>query len=342
MAIVNPNSTPTPAQLLSIISTQTEIAKMGLDLNGVMTLVAERAQAMMKATGAVVELAEGEHMVYRAVAGSAGGQLGLRLNRNASLSGLCVSSAETLHCDDCETDSRVDREACRKVGVRSMIVVPLIHHGVAVGALKVFSPQPSAFSAGDLTVLTLMSELIAAAMFHAAKYGTDELFQQATRDSLTGLANRALFFDRLRHSIAKAKREGRHLGVLMLDMDGLKPINDYYGHRAGDAAIREMARRIATDARQSDTVARLGGDEFALVLSTVEGRDGALLASRRIAERCERPFSFENRSLKLGASIGLAIYPEDGELPDSLIERADQAMYVAKRERKGAGLETRT
>lgn len=329
-------SEPSSAQLLAVIKTQTEIAKLGINLHGVMTLVAEQAQTITRATGAVVELAEGDDMVYQAVAGSAAGQLGLRLSRHTSLSGLCVASASPLRCVDAETDARVDREACRKVGLRSMIVVPLIHNGTTVGALKVLSREPAAFGERDIKVLGLMSDLIAAAMFHSTRYGTDELFQMATRDNLTGLANRALFFDRLRYGIARAKRENRCMGVLMLDMDGLKPINDKYGHRAGDAAIKEIALRIAADARRSDTVARLGGDEFAIVLSEVDNRDGILDAGRRIAARCDQDFTFEGASFRMGISIGTAMFPDDGDQPDLLVETADQAMYVAKRERKRA------
>lgn len=246
-------SQPGDAQLLAVIRTQTEIARLGLDLNGVMALVAERAQLITGATGAVVELADGDDMVYRAVAGVASRMLGLRLSRKNSLSGLCVELASTLRCEDSETDARVDREACRKVGLRSMIVVPLIHNGDAVGAMKVFSSVPAAFGEGEVQTLGLMSELIAAAMYHAARFGVDELFRQATRDSLTGLANRAQFLDRLRHGIVKAKRDGVRLGVLMIDMDGLKPINDQHGHRAGDAAIKKwrtgFSRRRASRIR---------------------------------------------------------------------------------------------
>lgn len=335
----NHSSEPAPAQLMAVIRTQTDIAKLGLDLNGVMTLVAERALAATGATGAVIELAEGDHMVYRAVAGAASGMLGLRLGRKGSLSGLCVESATTLCCDDSENDARVDREACRKVGLRSMVVVPLIHHGDTVGALKVFAPVPAAFGDGAIQLLGLMSELIAAAMFHAARFGTDELFRQATRDNLTGLANRALFFDRLRHGIVKAKRDGGCLGVVMLDMDGLKPINDQRGHRGGDAALKEMAERIAAEVRQADTVARLGGDEFAIVLAGIENRASALVAVQRIADRCDRSFIFEGQPLKIGASIGMAIYPDDGEQPDALLEKADHSMYAAKSKRKSAGRE---
>jgi diguanylate cyclase (GGDEF)-like protein len=296
--------------------------------------VAERAQFITGATGAVVELAEGDDMVYRAVAGAAANLLGLRLQRKNSLSGQCVDSGTTLRCDDSETDARVDRDACRKVGLRSMIVVPLIHLGAAAGVLKVFSPRSHAFGAGDIRLLGLMSELIAAAMYHATKYGGDELFRQATTDPLTGLANRALFLDRLRHGLAKARREKHTLVVMMLDMDGLKPINDQHGHRAGDAAIKEMANRLAAEARQSDTVARLGGDEFALVLFPVADRACTLRVAQRIATRCDQPFTFENHTFLLGASIGMALFPEDGDQPDTLLEKADLRMYESKRSKK--------
>jgi diguanylate cyclase (GGDEF)-like protein len=323
-----------PSQLLGIIQGQTEIARLGLDLNGVMEFVVQQARLITGAAGAVVELADGEEMVYRAVSGMAKGQLGLRIPRKGSLAGRCVEMACPLRCDDSETDPHVNREACRRVSLRSMAVVPLLYHGEGVGVIKILSPDPNVFRDGDVDALVLMSGLIAASMFHAAKFGADELFLRATRDGLTGLANRALYYDRLRHAIAQAQRNSHRVGVLMLDMDGLKQINDRYGHRAGDAAIQEFATRISQDARQSDTVARLGGDEFGIVLSEVEDRDSACLASRRISERSEGPFQFAGELLEMGASIGVAVYPDDGDQPDALVEKADQSMYVMKRQRK--------
>lgn len=334
MSTGNHNGDPTSDQLLAIIKTQTEIAKLGLDLNGVMTLVAEQSQVLTQAAGAVVELAEGEDMVYRATAGSAAGLLGLRLDRKTSLSGLCVATGATLYCDDSECDPRVDRNACRTVGLRSMVVVPLIHHSEAVGALKVMSPQPFAFGDADIRILGLMSELIAAAMFHATRYGTDQLFRLATTDSLTGLANRALFLDRLRNDLGKAARDGRRVAVLMIDMDGLKLINDTVGHRAGDAAIKEIATRISSQCRRTDTVARLGGDEFAVNLSPVSDRDGVALVARSIAKHCDEPFQFEGGLRRIGASIGFALYPDDTHDLGDLIAKADQSMYERKRARK--------
>lgn len=327
---------PTPKQLMSVIQTQTAIAKLGLDLNAVMTLVAEQAQALTHAKGSVVELAEDGEMVYRAVSGGASHLLGLRLHQKNSLSGLCIDENKTLYCKDSENDPRVDREACRKVGLRSMAVVPLVHCGEAIGVLKIYSEREDAFKEGDLQLLGLMSELIAAAMYHATKYGAQELYKLATQDNLTGLANRALFLDCLRQGLESAKKNKKVIGILMIDMDGLKPINDQYGHRAGDAALREIGQRIASHTRNEDLVARLGGDEFAVILTNIADLDLATKAMNRIAETCGLPFVFENLSLKIGASIGLAVYPEDAQSIDQLMETADLKMYDNKRQRKMA------
>jgi diguanylate cyclase (GGDEF)-like protein len=217
-----------------------------------------------------------------------------------------------------------------------MVVSPLNHNGTTVGVLKIASSVPNAFDPQHVRILTLMSDLIAAAMFHAVKYETDALYHQATHDTLTGLANRALFYDRLRQCLALARRKSGQIGILNLDMDGLKPINDQHGHRAGDAAIREIARRISRGSRESDTVARLGGDEFGVILPELTDRDSAASLAKRIAEEIRRPFQFEDRQLPLDASIGVALFPDDGTEVESLIESADQSMYAIKRTRKSA------
>jgi diguanylate cyclase len=323
-----------PQVLMEIIRTQTEIAKLGADLSGVVALAADRVQSLTQAEGASVELTEGGDMIYRAAAGMAEPLLGMHLNRAGSLSGLCIELGQVLRCDDTHRDDRVDKEAARLVGMRSIVVSPLEHDGVLIGVLKIMSSSVAAFDDQDVRVLELMSELIAALMFHAARYETDELFHRATHDALTGLANRALFYDRLRHQVALARRQSSHLGILILDMDGLKRINDRHGHRAGDAALRETAARIIGISRQSDTVARLGGDEFGVVLSKVTSRESAIQASERIFDEIRMPFQFEGKDLPLCASIGVAIFPEDGSDIESIIEWADQCMYAVKRTRE--------
>lgn len=324
-----------PPQLLEVIRTQTAIAKAGMDLGTVMELVAERSQYLTEADGAVVELAEGDEMVYRAASGMAAPQLGLRIGAQGSLSGLCVQERQILTCDDSESDPRVDREASRRVGLRSMVVVPLNYLDVTVGVIKVVSRNPNAFDTTTVQVLNLMSELVAAAMFHAARFETSELYHRATHDSLTGLANRALYYDRLRQALALARRHNERLAVMYIDMDGLKPINDQIGHHAGDAALKEIARRLSAARRESDTVARIGGDEFALILPRVPDQSAVVDYAQQLCARVEGPvWAFENRPLALKASIGHAVFPDDGTEMDVLLQQADQAMYQSKRCRK--------
>jgi diguanylate cyclase (GGDEF)-like protein len=324
---------PSAQQLMEVINIQTEIAKQGLDLGGVMMLVAERTLSLIDADGSAIELAEDEDMVYRATAGSAAPHLGLRLKQATSLSGLCVRSGDTLRCDDADTDPRVDREACRKIGLRSMIVMPLKHKGTTVGVLKAMSAQATKFSESDMTLLGLLSELVAAAMFFATKYDNDDLFHRATHDDLTGLANRALFMDRLRNVVALRARDKNAASILMIDMDGLKRINDNCGHRVGDAVIKEFAQRIKTGARVSDTVARLGGDEFGLILTPVDLPAGTETVIQRLEAEIGPEFQFEGQAYQLQASIGSAHFPLDGHDIDHLVEIADQRMYAVKKQR---------
>ncbi|MFN4064186.1 sensor domain-containing diguanylate cyclase [Parazoarcus communis] len=326
---------PSEQELLEIIDIQTEIAKLGRNLGDVMKRVTERTLSLVRADGVAIELAEGDDMVYRATAGMANGHLGIRLKRDASLSGLCTQTGQILRCDDAETDPRADREACRKVGIRSMIVMPLQHNESTVGVLKAMAAAPAHFTDHDVELLKLLSSLVAAAMYHATHDDNSDLVYKATHDDLTGLANRSLFMDRLRSSLIHLPQQSRGVGVLMIDMDGLKEINDTCGHRAGDAVIREFATRTKSCARSSDTVARLGGDEFAIILNPVDLPDGVGAAIKRIQSALEAPFLFEDRSYQLYASIGAARFPDDGHAIDTLLELADQRMYAIKRQRKG-------
>lgn len=327
-------ATPLNGVLLDVIRTQTDIARLGLDLGGIMTLVTERAQILTRANGAAIELVEENEMVYRGATGMAASQLGLRMRRDGSLSGLCVRSGEILRCEDSQTDPRVDREACQRVGLRSMVVVPLRHGDIIVGVLKVMASTPSGFSEADQRTLELMSDLIGAAMFHAGKYGTSELLLKATHDAMTGLPNRALFCDRLNQTLDLAKKEGAKVGVLCIDMNGLKRINEVYGHRAGDAAITELASRLKVAAPRPDSVARIGEDEFATILPNISGKGSARAGILRIQEQIKLPFRFGEIPLKLEASIGLAIFPDDGTNATTLLDCADRDMYAMKHARK--------
>ncbi|MBC3873796.1 sensor domain-containing diguanylate cyclase [Undibacterium flavidum] len=329
---------PNDQTLLEIIRIQTEIVKAGMDLGAVMALITEHSQKLTHADGAVIEICEGDEMVYRATSGIANPQLGLRISRTGSLSGRCVAEASIMYCADARTDDRVDRRACEAVGLLSMIVVPLMYRDDVVGVLKVLSKQVDAFDTNNQFILKMMSELVAASMFHAARFETNELYFHATHDAMTGLANRSLFFDRLRVSMARSIRHNESIAILNLDMDGLKSINDLFGHRAGDAAIKEFARRIESIVRETDTVARFGGDEFMILLNKVGDRAGAEKHIHRLFDKIHAPFEFESNSLTIDASIGLAIFPEDGKTIEDLIEKSDRAMYQQKRSKKTTGI----
>lgn len=322
-----------PYILLEIIRMQTEIAKLGLDLSGVVDAVVERIPSITNAEGAIVEYIEGDEMVYRGASGFARPLLGKHVKREASLSGLCTRLGQVLRSDDVLLDPRVDSTPFEEVGIRSMVVAPLKHDGSVVGVLKILSSITHAFTARDVRVLELMSELIAAAMFHAARNETNALYQQATHDALTGLANRMLFFERLRSRIYPGRRQIEPLGILIIDLDGLKKINDSFGHRAGDAAIRETALRISRIPRRADIVARLGGDEFGVILGEISNSNDLIAIVQRVATETDQPFRFEGRTLHLTASIGHARYPDDGTDIDALLEAADRSMYQMKRSR---------
>ena len=176
------------ARLAAIVATQAEVAAAELDLDAVMGLVVERAQALTQAVGAVIEMAEGDDMVYRAVAGTAAPHIGLRLKRDGSLSGLCVRLGKLLRCDDAETDDRVDRAVCRRIGVRSMLVVPLHHRSRVVGVLKVLSPEPNVFSEEDEQTLQLMAGLIGAALSHAEAFEAERTMLAERTAALAAMA----------------------------------------------------------------------------------------------------------------------------------------------------------
>ncbi len=153
----------------------------------------------------------------------------------------------------------------------------------------------------------------------------------AQHDALTNLPNRALFSDRLGQALEIARRNHGLLALMFLDLDRFKPVNDQYGHGVGDLLLQEVARRIETCLRKADTVARIGGDEFVVLLHKIEEAPNASAVAEKIREALEKPFFIEQREITVSASIGIAIYPRHGANELELSKRADQAMYMAKR-----------
>ncbi len=166
------------------------------------------------------------------------------------------------------------------------------------------------------------------------KQHESKLEHLAHYDALTSIPNRVLLADRMKQGIAQAKRERTMLGVCYLDIDGFKPVNDNFGHQAGDQVLIEIARRIGNTLREGDTVARLGGDEFVVLLPNLNHLEECIATLNRINEAIAQPFHIQEQTVCLTTSIGVSIFPSDNKDTDELLRHADQAMYVAKQSGK--------
>jgi diguanylate cyclase (GGDEF)-like protein len=152
----------------------------------------------------------------------------------------------------------------------------------------------------------------------------------AQHDALTDLPNRVVFNDRLTQAIALAERQGKQLAVMFVDLDHFKKINDSLGHDVGDKLLRSVAGRLKACVRRSDTISRLGGDEFVVLLSQVEHAEDAAISARKTLRALTAPHLIDGKSLDINVSIGVSTYPIDGQDAESLMNRADNAMYEAK------------
>ncbi len=343
-----PSSFSSPVKLAerleTIVALHRAVEGAEFDVEGVVLEILERARILLGATAASAGVIEGEKIVYRYRTGPGRHSDPITTPRNVSLSGICARTGEVVYCEDSERDSRVDRIACRKQGLRSMIIVPLRHRQQVVGVLNVNSPEVCAFNGNDVRSVELTAGAISVAYGHAVDVASKrklleelegtvralrnseaKLSHQALHDPLTGLPNRTLFIDRLRTALAQ--RSDPEVAVLFIDLDGFKPVNDSLGHEAGDLLLAEAARRIQQVLRENDTAARLGGDEFAVICRDAPGALAATHVAERLLEVLESPFKVGTNDVCVSASIGIAAHEGPAE---TLLRDADIAMYCAK------------
>ncbi|HET6522472.1 MAG TPA: EAL domain-containing protein [Geminicoccaceae bacterium] len=162
------------------------------------------------------------------------------------------------------------------------------------------------------------------------KAAEEMILYQASHDPLTGLPNRALFDDRLRSALDHARRSGERVAVLFLDLDRFKVINDTLGHATGDALLKALSGRLRAVVRKGDMVARMGGDEFLFVLPGIQRAEDVVKPTQHLLEALRAPFHVQEHELHVSASIGVSVYPADGDTPDALLKNADIALYRAK------------
>jgi diguanylate cyclase (GGDEF)-like protein len=229
----------------------------------------------------------------------------------------------------------------RTLGLRSCVALPLISADTVAGL--VVCGDPDATREWDGRDRALAEQLAAegalivesARLRQAERQHMAELTRQAFHDALTGLPNRTHLLERAEQALRSAATRGERVGLLMIDLDGFKAVNDTAGHHTGDALLRAVAKRVLGVVRGDDLVSRLGGDEFAVLLTGDPDEYHGRAVAARIRERLRAPFRIENRKINIDGSIGLALFPEHGADVDALIRGADAAMYQAKRDGGG-------
>jgi diguanylate cyclase (GGDEF)-like protein len=157
------------------------------------------------------------------------------------------------------------------------------------------------------------------------------LIKCAYEDFLTGLPNRVMFHDHLKQAILLSNRKKNSVGILFIDLDRFKPVNDNYGHAIGDELLRMVGERLLQCVRAVDTVARLGGDEFAIILTDITKENAPEIIAQKIIESLSQPFNVVGHFVSISVSVGIAVYPKHGEEIDTILKRADEAMFQAKK-----------
>ncbi|MGH8078394.1 MAG: sensor domain-containing diguanylate cyclase [Lysobacter sp.] len=338
------------ARLQQVVASLTEISAEARGVQDLLQRVVRETMRFTGATGAVVEQVDDDELVYVCADGSISGHVGLRLSRRGSLSGLATFSRQIQQCDDSETDPRVNREACRAIGARSMLIVPLLFGQRVIGVLKATSERVSAFGPLDRDALQYSAGIIAAALGREMRLEADrrvctrlgrelditrEAAQQSRRearvDPLTGLPNRRQFEHWLDEALADDERCD-HMGLMFLDLDAFKAVNDSHGHAVGDAALRRVAEILRTTLPTGFRAARLDGDEFVVLATNLDEAEAALTATAHtLLAAVEQPQPLApDLALPLSVSIGGALCDSDTLDRGEWLRRADNAMYAAK------------
>ncbi len=256
-----------------------------------------------------------------------------------ALAGEVVSKTTYMQDADERSDQHIEKAL--------EVYVPLTYgHPSPVGVVEIYLPyEPVSRAVTEDTRSLYLALGVTLAVFYVVLFrmvsrASARLRDSAARndylahhDPLTSLPNRTLLLERLKRALLTARRHGTDVGVLLIDLDRFKEINDTLGHETGDVLLQQVGERIGKELRGVDTVARLGGDEFVVVLPDIEGTHAAVLVAQRLLDALHRPFTVRGVGLAVEASIGIACYPEHGQDQGLLLQHADVAMYVAKQAR---------
>jgi len=256
---------------------------------------------------------------------------GTNLGPDAALPAIAAHRGEAVIVQDIANDPvwREKGQLALSYGLRACWAVPIASGaGAALGVFAAFHREPRTPSAEDMRLLGAASYLATIAVEQESL--TAKLSHQAHHDALTGLPNRLLFEDRLQQVLALAQRSGQLVGLLFIDLDNFKRVNDTLGHAVGDVLLQYVAQRLQGRIRQSDTLARMGGDEFAVILTGLKDPKDAVEIAQKLLDALTSAFEVEGYQLFVNGSIGISLYPQDGVQAPVLERNADTARYRAK------------
>lgn len=278
----------------------------------------------------------GDALLARVASASQGsfddGEQGPGAVRNAAVEGRLLEMA--MPTPVTATSDPVLSSILTITGLTSGVIVPITARNTLFGALVVGSDGHNVRSDGALWErLSGAASLAATALDGVALL--EEVRHQALHDPVTDLANSRLFEDRVTQSLSISRRSGAKLALLFVDLDRFKFVNDNHGHKVGDELLRAVAQRLLEKVREEDTVARIGGDEFGILLQQVARSSDAEGVAALIVTALGEPFSVRDLTLRIGASVGITVFPERGDTYDSVVSRADSAMYQAKADGRG-------
>jgi diguanylate cyclase (GGDEF)-like protein len=226
------------------------------------------------------------------------------------------------------------RELALSYGLAACWCMPVTRpDGHLLGRICLYHQAPARPAPAHLALLDTAAALVAMALEREA--AAARMTQMAHYDGLTGLPNRRLFTDRLTQALGRARRRKRRVAVLFVDLDGFKPVNDILGHAVGDLVLKELATRLRGALREEDTLARIGGDEFTVILEEVTRREDSVRVAERLLAAVTPPLEVEGQEVVVGASVGIAMSPDDGADAATLVKNADMAMYRAKQSGRG-------
>ena len=311
---------------------QEKIARLGqsaLAKRDPAELISAAAQAVLEGLGAdavgYLEPGPGEReLVLRALVGVADAPADSR----AMVCGAGDPIVQALSSGVSMTADGNDLQPAWAHGLRSVGLVPLRGEKGSRGVLCACYRLANALAEEELNFLEAAASVLSAGLQRIDSEG--RLSYLAQFDPLTGLPNRALLADRFSQAIAQARRHGTQLGALFIDLDEFKQVNDTLGHAGGDALLKEVAVRLQSCVRTGDTVARISGDEFAVVLADLARPDDAALVAQKIIDQLAAAFDIHGQEVLVTASVGIAVFPGDGDNAEALLGAADAAMYRAK------------